>query len=43
VLKELPNSHFLDAKQIVLVQDNLSTHTAASLYAAFPADEARPP
>ena len=25
----------------MLVQDNLSTHTAASLYAAFPAAEAR--
>jgi hypothetical protein len=33
--------HFPNAKQIVLVQDNLSTHTAASLYAAFPAGEAR--
>src|SRR5271166_434158 len=28
-------------KKIVLVQDNLSTHTAASLYTAFPAPEAR--
>ncbi len=33
--------YFPDAKQIVLVQDNLNTHTAASLYAAFPAEEAR--
>jgi hypothetical protein len=41
VLKELSDLHFLDAKQIVLVRDNLSTHTAASLYAAFPGDEAR--
>ena len=41
VLKELSDVHFPDAKQIVLVQDNLSTHTAASLYAAFPAEEAR--
>jgi hypothetical protein len=41
VLKELSDVHFPNAKQIVLVQDNLSTHTAASLYAAFPADEAR--
>jgi hypothetical protein len=41
VLKELSDLHFPDAKQIVLVQDNRSTHTAASLYAAFPADEAR--
>ncbi|HEY5378739.1 MAG TPA: IS630 family transposase [Pseudolabrys sp.] len=41
VLKQLSDVHFPDAKQIVLVQDNLSTHTAASLYAAFPAQEAR--
>ncbi len=41
VLKELSDVHFPDAKQIVLVQDNLSTHTPASLYAAFPAEEAR--
>ena len=33
--------HFPDAEQIRLVQDNLSTHTPASLYAAFPAAEAR--
>jgi hypothetical protein len=33
--------HFAAAKKIVLVQDNLSTHTPASLYAAFPAPEAR--
>ena len=30
VLKELSDVHFPDAKQIVLVQDNLNTHTAAS-------------
>ncbi len=41
VLEELSDVHFPDAKQIVLVQDNLSTHTAASLYAAFPPEEAR--
>ena len=41
VLKELSDVHFPDAKQIVLVQDNLSTHTAASLYVAFPPEEAR--
>lgn len=41
VLKELSDVHFPDAKQITLVQDNLSTHTTASLYAAFPAPEAR--
>ncbi len=41
VLKEVSDVHFPDAKQIVLVQDNLSTHTAASLYVAFPPEEAR--
>jgi hypothetical protein len=41
VLKELSDTHFPDAAKIVLVQDNLSTHTTASLYAAFPAAEAR--
>ena len=40
-LKELSDTHFPDADKIVLVQDNLSTHTPASLYAAFPAAEAR--
>ena len=41
VLKELSDVDFPDAEQIQLVQDNLSTHTPASLYAAFPAAEAR--
>ncbi len=36
VLKELSDVHFPDAEQIRLVRDNLSTHTAASLYPAFP-------
>ena len=40
-LKDLSDTHFPDADKIVLVQDNLSTHTPASLYAAFPALEAR--
>jgi hypothetical protein len=41
VLKELSDTHFPNAAKIVLVQDNLSTHTPASLYTTFPADEAR--
>jgi DDE superfamily endonuclease len=41
VLKELSDTRFPDAEKIVLVQDNLNTHTPASLYEAFPADEAR--
>ena len=40
-INELSDVYFPDAKQIVLVQDNLNTHMAASLYAAFPAEEAR--
>ena len=40
-LKDLSDTHFPDADTIVLVQDNLSTHTTASLYEAFPAAEAR--
>ena len=35
------DTHFPQTSKIVLVQDNLSTHTPASLYAAFPATEAR--
>jgi hypothetical protein len=41
VLKELSDTHFPQASKIVLVQDNLNTHKPASLYEAFPAEEAR--
>jgi hypothetical protein len=41
LLKELSDVHFPGAEQNRLVQDNLSTHTPASLYAAFPAPQAR--
>ncbi len=41
VLKDLSDTHFPQAKKIVLVQDNLNTHKPASLYEAFPAPEAR--
>jgi hypothetical protein len=41
VLKDLSDVHFPNAKKIILVQDNLNTHTKASLYEAFPAPEAR--
>jgi DDE superfamily endonuclease len=41
VLKDLSDTHFPDAKKIILVQDNLSTHTPASLYQAFTPAEAR--
>lgn len=32
---------FPEAEKIVLVQDNLNTHSAASIYKAFPAEKAR--
>jgi hypothetical protein len=41
VLKDLSDTHFPNAKKIILVQDDLSTHSPASLYEAFPAAEAR--
>ena len=40
-LRELVDVDFPDAERIRVVQDNLSTHTAGSLYEAFPAPEAR--
>jgi hypothetical protein len=41
VLKDLADVHFAQAETIVLVEDNLNTHAAASLYEAVPAAEAR--
>jgi hypothetical protein len=41
VLKQLSDLHFPSAEAITLVQDNLNTHTPASLYRAFPPEEAR--
>ncbi len=41
VLKDISDTHFPDVSKIILVQDNLSTHKPASLYEAFPAEEAR--
>ena len=40
-MRDLVDIHFPDAEKIVLVLDNLSTHTAAALYAAFPPAEAK--
>ena len=40
-IKDLVDVHYPDAEQIVLVQDNLNTHTPASLYEAFPPAEAK--
>ena len=41
VVRDLVDVHYPDAETIVLVQDNLNTHTLAALYATFPPDEAR--
>src|SRR5207248_87390 len=41
VLRWLAEDVHPDAEVIVLVQDNLNTHTLASLYEAFPPDQAR--
>src|SRR5215208_8258141 len=40
-IKDLVDLHYPDAEQIVLVQDNLNTHTPASLYEAFAPVEAK--
>ena len=40
-IKDLVGVHYPDAERIVLVQDNLNTHTPASLYEAFEPAEAR--
>ncbi len=40
-IRELVDIHYPDAECIVLVLDNLNTHTPASLYEAFPPAEAR--
>ncbi len=41
ILRDLSDIHFPQAGKIVLVQDNLNTHTPASLYEAFEPAEAR--
>jgi len=40
-VRELLDTHYPDAERIRLVMDNLNTHSKASLYKAFPAEEAR--
>ncbi len=40
-IKELADVHYPDAEKIVLVMDNLNTHTPASLYEAFTPAEAK--
>ena len=41
ICRDLVDIHFRDAQKITLVCDNLNTHKSASLYKAFPPDEAR--
>src|SRR5271154_1292618 len=41
VIRELIDVHFPEADKIVLVMDNLNTHKPASLYEAFPPEQAR--
>ena len=40
-IKELLDYHYPHAKKVVLVMDNLNTHTGGSLYEAFPPQEAK--
>ena len=40
-VKGLVDGRYRDAEKVVLVMDQLNTHSAASLYEAFPPDEAR--
>ncbi len=40
-IRDLVDVRFPDAEKIVLVMDNLNTHSPASLYAAFAPEEAR--
>ena len=41
VIKEVVDNRYPEAERIVLVMDQLNTHTAASLYEAFPPAEAK--
>lgn len=40
-IRDMVDRHFPRATKILLVQDNLNTHDGASLYEAFPPEEAR--
>jgi hypothetical protein len=40
-IRDLVDVHYTHARVVVLVQDNLNTHKPASLYEAFPPEEAR--
>lgn len=40
-IREMLEERYQDAEKIVLIMDNLNTHTTASLYLAFPPEKAR--
>jgi len=40
-IREMLEERYRDAEKVVLIMDNLNTHTTASLYSAFPPEEAR--
>jgi len=40
-IRELVDVHYPEAERIVLVEDNLNTHSTGSLYEAFEPEEAR--
>lgn len=40
-MKELADGHYVQAKRIVMVMDNLNTHDKSSFYEAFSPEEAR--
>jgi hypothetical protein len=40
-VKELLETHYPEAQRLVLVMDNLNTHTPAAFYEVFPPEEAR--
>jgi DDE superfamily endonuclease len=40
-IREMLEERYQDAEKVVLIMDNLNTHTAASLYMAFPPEKAR--
>ena len=41
LIRELVDDYYPEAEKVVLVMDNLNTHTLGSLYEAFPPEEAR--
>jgi hypothetical protein len=42
-LRDLPELDYPDAEKVILVCDNLNTHTLGALYAAFKPEEAFQP